>query len=80
MTTEQSVLDATEPTLLLETTEPYSLDYLTTAGYDENGWLAWAAWSECSKTCGEGKRERWRGCPSRDCLGDSRPEYAHYLV
>ena len=31
----------------------------------------WMKWSDCSKTCGGGKRTRNRDCPSNSCSGES---------
>ena len=38
------------------------------------GWTGWSSWSECSKSCGDGKKERNRFCKDLDnaCEG---PDY-----
>ena len=40
----------------------------------EKGWTGWSSWSECSKSCGDGKKERNRFCKDLDnaCEG---PDY-----
>ena len=31
------------------------------------GWTPWSAWSSCTKSCGEGDRERQRFCTPEGC-------------
>ena len=31
----------------------------------------WGQWSDCSETCGGGKKIRYRDCPSNSCIGES---------
>ena len=64
------VQNVTVPKLFLTTTVQPETDFTTPESYDyENGWTEWGPWRLCTKTCGEGHRERARYCPIGGCPG-----------
>jgi semaphorin 5 len=36
---------------------------------NQNQWFAWGAWTQCSKSCGEGFQMRKRVCNGKNCVG-----------